>query len=157
MSLSRKQQIEDPDAAEREQEALDAYLKEQVRLSLADPRPSGPVDEVLARLEALHRRATLSREDLIEALLALEPQLRAEGVTGLALFGSRARGDHRPDSDVDVAIDVEANSRFSLITLAGVARQIEARVGVPANIFMRRSLDDSFRRTLARDGIEIFG
>ncbi len=99
---------------------------------------------------------SLSRDELIEALIALEPQLRAEGVTGLALFGSRARGDHRPDSDVDVAIDVAANSRFSLIDLVGVAHRIEDRVGVPANIFMRRSLDDSFRRTLARDGIEVF-
>ncbi|WP_035714252.1 nucleotidyltransferase family protein [Azorhizobium doebereinerae] len=100
---------------------------------------------------------SISRGELIEALAALEPQLRSEGVTGLALFGSRARGDHRADSDVDVAIDVEAGSRFSLITLAGVARQIEARVGVPANIFMRRSLDESFRHTLARDGIKVFG
>ncbi|WP_188581615.1 nucleotidyltransferase family protein [Azorhizobium oxalatiphilum] len=99
---------------------------------------------------------SLSRSELIDALIALEPQLRAEGVTGLALFGSRARGDHRPDSDVDVAIEVEPNSRFSLIDLVGVAHQIEDKVGLSANIFMRRSLDDSFRRTLARDGIEVF-
>lgn len=100
---------------------------------------------------------TMSRDHLIRSLAALEPRLRAEGVTRLALFGSRARGDNRADSDIDVAIDVRPESRFSLIDLVGVAHEIEDETGLHANIFMRRSLDDSFRRTLERDGIEIFG
>lgn len=98
----------------------------------------------------------MPREHLIRSLLALEPQLRAEGVTRLALFGSRARGDNRADSDVDVAIDVKPDIKFSLIDLVGVAQDIEAETGLPANIFMRRSLDDGFRRALEREAIEIF-
>ncbi|WAC28843.1 nucleotidyltransferase family protein [Ancylobacter sp. SL191] len=98
----------------------------------------------------------LSRDQLIRSLLALQPRLRAEGVTRLALFGSRAREDHRRDSDIDVAIDVEPDRKFSLIDLVGVAQEIESETGLSANIFMRRSLDEGFRRTLERDAIEIF-
>ncbi|WP_246702550.1 nucleotidyltransferase domain-containing protein [Starkeya sp. ORNL1] len=98
----------------------------------------------------------MSRDQLIRSLSTLEPRLRAEGVTRLALFGSRARGDNRPDSDIDVAIDVAPNSRFSLIDLVSVAQEIEDETGLPANIFMRRSLDEGFKRTLERDAIEIF-
>ncbi len=98
----------------------------------------------------------LSRDQLIQSLLALQPRLQAEGVTRLALFGSRARGDHHRTSDIDVAIDVEPGRKFSLIDLVGVAQEIESETGLPANIFMRRSLDEGFRRTLERDAIEIF-
>ncbi|WP_428031290.1 nucleotidyltransferase family protein [Ancylobacter sp.] len=98
----------------------------------------------------------MTREHLIRSLLALQPRLRAEGVTRLALFGSRARGDNRGDSDVDIAIDVAPGTKFSLIDLVGVAQEIESETGLPANIFMRRSLDEGFRRTLERDGVEIF-
>lgn len=99
---------------------------------------------------------TLSRDQLIRSLSGLEPKLRAEGVTRLALFGSRARADNRPDSDVDVVIDVRQGSRFSLLDLVGVAQEIEDELGLPANVFMRRSLDESFARTLESDAIEIF-
>ncbi|QFR33373.1 nucleotidyltransferase domain-containing protein [Ancylobacter sp. TS-1] len=102
------------------------------------------------------RAMDMSREHLIRSLLALEPRLRAEGVTRLALFGSRARGDNRADSDIDLAIDVNPGRKFSLIDLVGVAQEVESETGLPANIFMRRSLDDGFRRTLERDAVEIF-
>lgn len=100
---------------------------------------------------------TISRERLLQSLSELEPTLRAEGVTThMALFGSRARGDNRPDSDDDVAIDVEPGSRFSLITLVGVEREIQDKTSLPANVFMRRSLAPDFMNSLAADGIEVF-
>lgn len=98
----------------------------------------------------------MSREDLIQSLLELEPKLKAKGVTHLALFGSRARQDNRPDSDVDVAIEVDPHAKFSLIDLSGVAVAIEDETSLEANVLMRRSLDDSFKRSFDRDAIEVF-
>ena len=45
---------------------------------------------------------------LISDLKRLEPILRQEGVSGLTIFGSRARGDNH----VDLLIDVAAGERF---------------------------------------------
>lgn len=98
----------------------------------------------------------LPRDELIRRLAALEPVLRAEGVTQLALFGSRARQDNRPDSDIDVMIDVDPRSKFSLLDLVGVEHVIEDDLGLPANAFLRRSLDEGFRLTTKRDVIQIF-
>ncbi|AGA34921.1 DNA polymerase beta subunit [Thioalkalivibrio nitratireducens DSM 14787] len=45
------------------------------------------------------------------ALAAFEPLVRKRygaHFAGMVLFGSRARGDHRPDSDADVAIFIDA-------------------------------------------------
>lgn len=41
--------------------------------------------------------------------------LRKRGVKHLYVFGSVARGDAGADSDIDLAIDVDPESRFSLV------------------------------------------
>jgi uncharacterized protein len=83
----------------------------------------------------------LTREALVAGLKALRSDLEREGVSAMALFGSRARGDNQPGSDIDLMIDVTPGRKFSLLDLVGVAHMVEDRFGLPANIFMRRSLD----------------
>lgn len=100
--------------------------------------------------------ADLSREELIRTLLQLEPALRRKGISGLAIFGSRARGDHRPDSDLDVLISIKGGTKFSLLDLVGVSHVISDRIGIPANMFMRRSLDPAMAATIRSDLIEVF-
>lgn len=46
----------------------------------------------------------LSRQQTIDVLTAIEPEIRALGVARLALFGSVLRNDARPDSDVDLLV-----------------------------------------------------
>lgn len=48
--------------------------------------------------------AALTRELAIARLAGAEPQIRALGVARLALFGSIARNEGRPDSDVDLLV-----------------------------------------------------
>ena len=47
----------------------------------------------------------LTREKVIALLRAAEPEIRQFGVRRLALFGSVARGEARPDSDVDLLVE----------------------------------------------------
>src|SRR3984893_18175196 len=46
------------------------------------------------------------KDEVLIELAALEKQLRDRGLTSLALFGSVVRGAARPDSDIDVLVDV---------------------------------------------------
>ena len=46
-----------------------------------------------------------TRERTIERLRAAEPEIRRLGVRRLALFGSVARGEARPSSDVDLLVE----------------------------------------------------
>lgn len=98
----------------------------------------------------------MTRDEIITLLRASAPALRAEGVSRLAIFGSRARGDERPDSDLDVLIDVEPDSKFSLLNLSGVALTVEAATGLHTQVSMRRSLDPRMAERIADDLIEVF-
>ena len=55
------------------------------------------------------------------------PELRAEGVSAIYLFGSQGRGDAHEGSDIDLAFDVaqEADTRFSLIDQARIQLRLE--------------------------------
>jgi predicted nucleotidyltransferase len=61
--------------------------------------------------------ATSTLNAVRQQLAAEEPELRRRGVRHLAVFSSIARGEDRPDSDVDVAVEIEADRSFSLFRM----------------------------------------
>lgn len=93
---------------------------------------------------------------IIAELQALRPALEAEGVNGLVLFGSQAVGTAGPDSDIDIAIKVRGDSRFSILNLVGVEQLVSDATGIEANAFMFRALDDAFRADIDRHGVPVF-
>ena len=95
--------------------------------------------------------------ELIEKLRALQSQLRARGVSSLHLFGSRARGDARPDSDVDLLVAPNRTQRFTLLDLAFVERLAEEQLGLTANASIADDLKPAFRARIADDLREVFG
>jgi hypothetical protein len=98
----------------------------------------------------------MTRDEIIAKLRETAPALQAEGVTKLAIFGSRARGDARDDSDLDVLIEVDPEATFSLLDLVGVQHIIRDATGIETQAEMRRSIDARFAQRIADDVIEVF-
>ena len=101
-------------------------------------------------------RIPLRRDELVGLLRAHAAQLRDMGVTSLSLFGSRARGDFRPDSDLDVLIEYDTSRKFSLIDMVGVQHAIEHLTGLPVQVTTRSSLRESSRSQIKRDEVGVF-
>ncbi len=98
----------------------------------------------------------MTREEIIERLRSTAPALKAEGVTGLAIFGSRARGDARDDSDLDVLVEIDESRRLSLLDIIDIEHLIQDLTGIPTQIEMRRSIEPRFARRIADDVIKVF-
>jgi len=81
--------------------------------------------------------------------------LRAEGATGLFVYGSRARGDHRDDSDLDVFVDFEPGSGFSLLELAGIKIALEEILGLDVHVTTRGSLHPLLRESIEREAVRV--
>lgn len=72
------------------------------------------------------------------------------------LFGSTVRDDAGPGSDIDLFIDYDRNSRFSLIELVGISQLLERRLGVPVDVTTRDSLDPLLRDRIEASAERIF-
>lgn len=95
----------------------------------------------------------MTRDDAIAALKALEPEARALGVTGLYLFGSTARGEAGPSSDVDVFFDYDT-TRVRGLQFFAIKHFLEDRgppnLDVGTRIGLRPDLKDSIEQSSIR-------
>ncbi len=98
----------------------------------------------------------MTREEIVVAIRKNAEAIRAGGVTKLAIFGSRARGDNRADSDIDVLIEVGPDVTFSILDLIGVEHIIQDATGLPTQATMRRSMPSRFAERIANDILEVF-
>ncbi|HEX4112250.1 MAG TPA: nucleotidyltransferase domain-containing protein, partial [Stellaceae bacterium] len=76
----------------------------------------------------------MNRDQAITALQEQAGAVKALGATSLYLFGSTARDRAGAASDLDLFIDYDPNSRFSLIELVGIKQLLERRLGVPVDL-----------------------
>jgi predicted nucleotidyltransferase len=93
---------------------------------------------------------------IIAKLREIEPAIRAQGVARLAIFGSRARGDARPDSDLDVLVDTISHKEAPPFDLFKVQHLIEDATGIHVQISLRELLKPRLADRVADDLVQVF-
>lgn len=68
-------------------------------------------------------------ESVVDALKADETELRRLGVCRLALFGSVARGEDRPESDIDLLAGFDPARRLSLLDIVHIENHLSDLLG----------------------------
>jgi len=97
----------------------------------------------------------LTVDDVKRLVTPDAPALRARGVTALHIFGSIARGEGGPTSDVDLLVDYDPASDFNLFDLAGVHRRISGRLGVSVDVVTRNGLHRRIRDRVLKEAIRV--
>lgn len=97
------------------------------------------------------------RLNTFDRLKELEPELRAQGIGALYLFGSCARGEATEDSDIDLAFDVLPGRRFSLFDQARVARELSEALRSKVDFVPRNELHPYIRASVEAEQVKVFG
>ena len=93
---------------------------------------------------------------VLRTLQKARPELEKQGVRHLAVFGSVARMEDGPDSDLDVVVDLDPACKFDLFDLAGIAGTVERLVEMHIDLLERRSLKPRLRAEVDKEWIFAF-
>jgi predicted nucleotidyltransferase len=101
--------------------------------------------------------ALVERDRVLRILREHEADIRARGVARLRLFGSMARGEAGPKSDVDLLADIDRRTKFSLIDLVGLQYFLADLVG--RKVEVGTSLENTrprIRKRIETDAVDVF-
>ncbi len=98
----------------------------------------------------------MERDAVIAALRAHEHELKSAGVLSLRLFGSVARGEARPDSDVDLMARFDKARCRTLFDYAGVEVRLAEILNVHVDLAPEDMMHEPVRNAAEREAVLVF-
>ena len=98
----------------------------------------------------------MEKQDILARLREHQAVLKAQGVSHAALFGSRARGDARPDSDIDILVEIAPDVRMDVFRYVGIVHSIEDLFPVRVDVSNRIALKPHVKPIAEREAIYAF-
>jgi predicted nucleotidyltransferase len=98
----------------------------------------------------------MDSQEILARLRENEPALRARGVSHAAVFGSRARGDNRPDSDIDIMIEFDPAAHVTVFNYSGLKEYIAGLFDGQVDVVSRDGLKPYVRAAATGDAIYAF-
>jgi uncharacterized protein len=97
----------------------------------------------------------MTRDELLAKLRELKPWLEEQGIVNVRLFGSYARDEAGPDSDVDLLVE-ETRPLPSSWGRLEVEKSLSERLGVEVEMVADRNLTNPYiRYTAERDALAV--
>ncbi len=94
--------------------------------------------------------------DVLAILRARQQELRDLGVAHAAVFGSVARGEASPSSDVDVLVDLDYDKDLGIFEYARIKLYIDDLLGGRSDVANRKKLKPLLHHSIVRDAVNAF-
>jgi len=98
----------------------------------------------------------MKRDEVIAKLREHEPELRAVGVVRLSLFGSTARNEARPESDIDLLAAFDDARSLSLLDMIGIENRLADLLGGPVDLIEEGTLRPRASQSVSREVVRAF-
>ena len=98
----------------------------------------------------------MDRSTVVAKLRACELELKSAGIIRLSLFGSVARGDASPQSDVDLMAEFDPDKQFSLLDMVRLENRLADIMGARVDLTPARAMKDGIRERAAREAVLAF-
>ena len=93
----------------------------------------------------------MKKEEILRALRQHLPEIKRKfPVASLALFGSYARDEQTPESDIDVLVDFDGDIGLEVVDLLD---ELEAILHHKVDLVLKRALKSHYRPYIERDAI----
>jgi predicted nucleotidyltransferase len=98
----------------------------------------------------------MNSREAVAILMRHQNDLQARGVLHAALFGSVARGEARPDSDVDIMVELDPGAELDLFGYVGLTRYIAELFPSRVDVVHREALKPHVRPSAEKEAIHAF-
>jgi predicted nucleotidyltransferase len=98
----------------------------------------------------------MNRETVIATLRAHEPELRNRGVLHAALFGSVARDEATPVSDIDILVDIDPDAHIGVYEYVAITHYLSDLFPVRVDVANSRKLKRHVKPGAERDAVYAF-
>lgn len=107
-------------------------------------------------LQELHRREITKEDKALQKIKsAIINKLKREGITKAGIFGSYARGEQTPQSDVDILIEYRRNSRKSLLDMVRLERELSEKLGRKVDLVTYGSISPYLKERILNEEVKI--
>ncbi len=128
--------------------AVNMFMRQMLREKAFPFRPS------LKAVDESETSGAISLDELASIIKNLSndyPQ-----ISNVVLFGSLARNEAGPDSDIDLRVTYDAQSNFGLLGMASFSAAIEEATGRSVDVVSASMLDDELADAIERDGVVLY-
>jgi predicted nucleotidyltransferase len=98
----------------------------------------------------------MNREQVLATLRAHQRELRERGVLHVALFGSVARNEARPGSDIDILVELQPEAPIDLFDYVAIIQYLDDLFPNPVDVANRGTLKPLVRPEAERDAVYAF-
>ena len=98
----------------------------------------------------------MNKQTVIELLKQHEEELKALGIEHLSLFGSIARSEEGPDSDIDLAATFDRNANIGMLEFISVHEKLKDLLDHPVDLVSEPARTPRMQLEIDRDRIDAF-
>ena len=97
----------------------------------------------------------MTRDSVVQTLLAHRQQLEPFGVRSLSLFGSAAREKMSPDSDIDILVEFAPEAEVGLFRFLELRDLLSDLLGRPVDLVTRDALHPALEPTILEEAVHV--
>ena len=138
----------DTDIQKEFQRAFEIYPINTSRLLRYAGR-KGKKEEIISRIEQIDQKR-------VAMVHAIQDFLRREPIERAWIFGSFSRMEERPDSDIDILVDLDTSTPMGLLQYAGMVNNLESILGRKVDLVANGSVKPFAQPNINRDKVLIY-
>lgn len=98
----------------------------------------------------------MDRQSAVLCLSENKAALQAIGLRRVSLFGSTARGDATPQSDIDLAVMLDEDAGIDLFRFAAMSEELSRLLGTKVDMVVEPARNPRMQAEIDRDRVRVY-